>query len=746
MIFSLTSTSLVAEQSPELLLQEIKIDLKNIELEALASHQISQQSLNDSNRILGQLLIKNAYRALASNDYYGAIGYFNSYLNKIQVPVPSIHLGVRAKLGIAYENIGRQDLALSNYLNYLSLFLSSQEKNYDEMLDVLRRLVTIATNGKSQSPKELAQLVSSLVSIELPKHFKDQVLYYSAKTAAHIGNQKLAGDWLIEASSSRDPKLKSRALYLRSLLAIASQQWNAAESLLKQSLDAEESLDVDMVSLAYLALARVSIRQRHLALGLTYYEKISDDNPHYAAALFERVYLHYELGQHKTSRQLAGQFIAKFPNHSDAFKLRTLIAYLDLKAGDLKTARLGIQSSNAELTAIALWLQNLMPNAPNLKPENLAEIARKTKGILPLNELVSKGLELYSSLNEQNYRLEILDQEMNSTLYSVGSIDLSILNPTWHNRALQLDKIAKKSLLIGHKLVAAEKYLYTNLLSPVEKQFLQASEDRRIESLSAMAKMRRERDRWKTFAEYSSLDVTHQKTAKQIEALRAQIASIDFVTANLEGQSSSRGDIRQLVNQLERINQNFTRSKTILNKSKINAMDQHGFHQIAKRFMIQYSLSLVDEAGVLQNLRSRLDSPSDRFIAGEINELWKNWKFVAEGTFSHLLDLEQDIQQGIKQTLDSIDHQRRQNSQLRQHIAEIQNRLQLTLSSSAGIILSQYQKQIETRLDRQRNWEAEVEWLEAQGKSKELSASREKYALENQILKDNLEDFYHGVF
>ncbi len=735
------------EKTPEELLSKVNSDLNRLRTEIEAARNVTKHSRYDSHRILADKHLKNALKYFYSKDYYAAISLFNQYLNTVQIPVRKNYLLVRSKLGISYESVGRENLAIANYLNYFSTFLSNEQKNYDEMLDVLRRLVSISTKEKFKNKKEINQLVSSLVSIELPKHLKSQILYYSAKSVAQLGNSKLASEWLIIASRDKtNANLRARSLYLRSILAISAKDWKAAEVLLKRAIDSEEKIDSEILSTCFLALARVAVRQKRLQLAIKHYDQVDKDTPQHKDALYEKIYLLFELGQYKKSRNLAALYIANYPDNLSAFRLRTLIAFLDLKAGDLNAARKGIYSSNLELVSISNWLDSFVMSKIYFTYDDLLLIQKRTNSYLRNTSFLDKGLDLFSKLNLQNYRLAMLDNEVKNMTYTLGSFDLVKIRPSWNLRALQLDKLSKRTLETGHRLAAAERYLYTNLLSETEMQFLKASEQRRTEFFSPIAKLKRQRSRWQYFSEYLSLSSQLAELTSKVSDLKSTLASINYINATHGNKLMARQDLALLAKKLDRQKNNLQKATSLLKKAQISSLVNQGYHSEARNLLIQYSMALVDEAGVLQNVTSRLDIASDRIVARDISSLWDQWKFAIKGVHSHFTELESEIRLELAATINRLEQFNKRRMQLKEQSEKIRQNLRQELGKSSELLISEFKTQIEKRLQKQKKWAADIEWLESAADNKKLLNSQKKYSLETQILKDNLEDLYYGVY
>jgi hypothetical protein len=735
--------------TPEVTIAQSANDLDNLLLKLKVGGKIHNTEGLGAQNVFAQKALMDGIKLFHKAEYLSAIRELTNYQNLTQIPVGIQHLTSMQKLAISYEKIGQPRKAIKAYMNYLSSFVAQKDQDFDQMRDVLLHLLSLASKYDTSKRKDIGRLLSSIASLSLPSKIRPEILYLSAKSAAQSGEGRLAKNWLEDVSSSKESssKLHSRTLYFRALIEISARRWNSAAKLLSQAVLVHQDDSDDSRELSRLALARIAVHQGKPKLAISYYEAIQDSTGSYQHALFESIYLYLNVGDAGAAKAKSLLFLSKYPNTSESYQLKTLLAYLSLKSGDISTAKQEVESSSGKLVELSEWVTRRFSGERKIDGSDISQLVAKAglEGVQsPLVKLSHENFVAISALRRQ---LASIKGELRDLLFAMGRSTAVSFRPEWVNRSNYLDSISKQALEVGHKMIAAERVLYKESLTPAQLQKLIGSEKRRTLLLSAQAKMRREKSRWGSLANILGLT---QLVAKKHEILRvasARLASARYIKhQGIKSHNEvSQDKISRLQKRVDLMQESLSRALELLRMQRVHEILTQSPHRPQMKFLSQYAMLIDEEIYVLDDMRGSRVKTSSRLLAEDSQQIWKKWKFVIQKIFSQYHNLEVEIKSGINSTLASMDKAEDTYTDLTDQIDKIYDQQVSYLGQSSGLIMNHYNSAISQRLAKQEKWSADLRWMESDQLNSEMKTETEKFDLEKQILDDNLESLQQGV-
>jgi hypothetical protein len=690
---------------------------------------------------------RNADPFFARTEWLSSVRELNNYLNQTQVPESKTYLKSQAMLGRSYEELGMKSKAVRAYIRYLAAFLTANDQDHKELLDILRRMIPLAAADRAVG-NQLNELLSSVITLDLPSDVRPAVYFFAAKASANAGGVTMARTWLEKAVAGPEGDgLKPRVLYMRALLALSNREYDAAEETLQEAAAADKTGETR--DLARLALGRIAVHRKKPELALKYYAMIEAKSDASKDATFESVYVHLNLKQDKDARTKAMSFLARFPDAPEALQLRMLLAYLDMRAGDLEGAGRGIDAANHRLGEIDGWIKQRLSGQGSVDQMRLADLMSLSGGQLAAPPTVQEAYELFGKIGELARRLADIRGEIRDVTYTMGRADLAHLHPQWVNRAAQLATLGNDVLAVGHRLAAAERYLYKKRLDKLDWQRLTASEARRARLLTPAAEAHRRLERWASYAGFLDLTAQTADAYQRLKTAEADLATSRYV-ANARAMRVKNDDTRaksivEMEAKTKRLRETLARTLELLRRQKVQDLLMQSPHRSTQKFLSQYAMALNEESDILRRVRDENDTTAQRLAADDAARAWRHWEDVSQAVFDQLAALDKEIASGLGGMIDELQKEEATHDALAAKLRDMTQGLEGRLGRSLSYIVDQSAGAIGARLARHKKWQADIEWLSYQTQVDEERKLNDRTQLEQQILKDNLTDLQQGA-
>ena len=731
--------------APETELGLTLTDLDNVQKRLTAAGQLARKTGLGPQTAASDRAFSAGVIYYEAGEHLSTIREMNSYLNTTQITEPDKYLKAQYLLGRSHEATGNSSRALRAYLRYLSTFLTHKQPNYKELEDILHRMLPLAAKDSNSERKELDQFLSSVMNLDVPKEVFPGLAIVAARTAANGGHHSIASAWLERAIAGTDnPETHNRAVYLRAVIDIAMKDYESAENRLASIVSSSGQQTAAIRDLSRLALARVAVHRKKRDLALTYYSSIDELSPSFKDALFESIYLLLDMGDDKEARSKAKFYATRFALEQNAFQVRVL----DLKAGDIKSASDGIAETTGELQTTSKWMSSELRNSDRITQTKMNSLVSRTAGLVELPPIVKEAHSQFSKLSELSQRLGATRGEIRNILFTIGRANIEHLRPEWVNRTTQLAEIGEDVLRIGHRLVAMERYLLIDQISPSQKHELEASEDRRTRLLTKPAKLRREMESWSTYSNFADLTQDLARAHADLQKTDAQIAGSTLhleSNKNAKNSGSRFAELESARAKAQKLREKLYQALEATRARKVQDLVNQSPHKSFKKMMTLYSMAINDEHELLAKVRETRRNRNEELLFADIDRAWNVWKETARSSFEHLLVLENDIKSGLDEVINDLGTQEARHQNLHQKLDDLTSRLEIQLGKNSGLIEDLYTNAINTRLAKHQKWNADLEWMGFNNAEKDQSKLTQKVDLERQILKDNLTDLQQGA-
>jgi hypothetical protein len=749
-LFSLAAgAAFAADQTsvldPETEIATARTELGNLLNKLKAGKDMSTRHGLGPQSVAAERAYANATRFFAHKEYLSTVRELNAYLNLTQVPTPKEYLASQYMLARSYEETGSAVRALRAYFRYLSAYLTTSSPDQNELTEVLRRMIPLAA-GDPSAREQLGQILASVTSLELPAEVRPAVYYYAAKAAANDGSAALAQSWLEKTlAGAKDSGLKARALYMRALVAIGAKDFAKAEAHLADAVQADQDGSGSTRDLARLALARLAIQKRRPETALKHYGLVAEKGPEFKDALFESIYVHLDQKHDGEARAKAMLFLARYPDAPESLQLRTLLAYLDLRAGDTDAANASIKSADAKLGEISKWMHAKLVGQSRIDHTRLTDFVALTGQHVATMPTVKEAQSLFGRLAEAAQRLAEVRGQVRDTLYTVGRSRIADLRPYWVNRATQLSELGDALLAVGHRLAGAERHLYKESFDAIDWQKLSASETRRGKLLSPLAANRRKLAAWADYANLLTLNQDVAIASGKLRDTEAEIAAGRYLAATKKGGAGNQQKLVELQQSARKLSETIARTLEVIRKQKTEDLLNQSPHRQTKKFLTQYAVALQDEEETIRRAREVERSTAQRLLAEDASKAWKTWQFAMSELFTQLDGLDREIKDDLTGMLGELDKHEASYRQLSEQLLSITAELEAQLGDSLAYIFDQYAGAIGQRSARHRKWQADIEWMTYSKQAEAGQKLDERQSLEEQILKDHLTDLQQGV-
>jgi len=468
-------------------------------------------------------------------------------------------------------------------------------------------------------------------------------------------------------------------------------------------------------------------------LALATYNQIPKESESTRDAAFEKVFLLVKLNKNNEARDLAKAWLADNPAHSDATQLRMIASWLELRAGELDSAKSHIDKTTEALSAIQKSLKGDFQKA-KFTQEDAIRLAELTKGQVSPSPEHEEIIAMFQQIAEMNERLREIDGLERSIIYALAKSDLKQFRPALENRLAQYDTLADEILNTGRILVKIEQERLENRLSAIDKQKLSANELRRQQLFGRHEGLKRQAKRWAGWAVSANQLVQLATSWERLNRLNAENSASAF-----RGEATS--DINDLKASIATAREDMVRTLIEIRKQQVEGIINHSAISDSLTIVEDYA-QLIDED--LQNLslyEPQQGNALDQLDDDDSRTARKTWQATITGLYSNIKNLKAETSAELVKLLNSLETIDSQKTALLRDIGYLTDILQTFGGESLPGIINHYDYALGQRVGRQLKWAGDLEYLRYVDTTSAQDAEARKRALENQILSDDVRDY-----
>lgn len=671
----------------------------------------------------------NAVDAFSKNQWLTAIQELQRYFTIEQKPDTKMWMRGQYMIGRSYEERGQVARATRAYIRYLSTFVTARSPQYDEMTDVLERLVRLSTKGAGGTKADLRQFLSSLAAMDVPADVVPELKYFTAVAGVNIGQNNLALSWLNQLSDEGStPDIRSRSLLFKALLSMKDGKWNAAEQSLQDLLQVSGISDKTRDN-ARIALARVYLRSKKPETAIGIYESIKKTSEFYRESLFERVFAYIRQNEHKKAKDSANEFLANYAEHPDSLQIRILTSWLDLKAGDLDQAKNSIEATQKSLTEMQQKIATALTGKDMLSHEDALIVVTLAKGQVQIPPELENIINMYEQIEDLELRLSEVDGVALNSLYAIAKSNLEQYKPSLANRMSQLEHLTDVLMKSSNKLTLTETKRLEKVLTDIDKQKLAGSAKRREVLFSRQTKMMLEAKRWVHWAGPAEQLASLAKVWQKQSATAARVASAgegpekSYLTGAV---NKSRKDLLGALTDIRR-----EQAALVIEQSRIREI----------RYLLeQFGASVHDDELILTSYEPDQAQTLDNLDDQDSQQAWKLVNQIATNLHKLMIQLNKDADAELGQSLGQIEQIMSRREKMSRDVGILKEVLGRKAGSAAGALASHFDNVIGERLARQQKWGGDLDYLTYVNVKGDQEKLRRKNDLEIQILSDNLRE------
>jgi hypothetical protein len=129
-------------------------------------------------------------------------------LNLVQTGESQRYLVAQRQLADGYEKAGMRDKSMRAALRYTSAFIAQNpsQANHNDLVEVLRLMSRLMKTAGKDARADLRQLFAAIISVEMPREAKMNVLVLAARAAGAAGDMETAQKYLRDPAMAGAPQ------------------------------------------------------------------------------------------------------------------------------------------------------------------------------------------------------------------------------------------------------------------------------------------------------------------------------------------------------------------------------------------------------------------------------------------------------------------------------------------------------------------------------------------------------------
>ena len=736
----------IKSESPEDLILNASQMLENLDKQLGAIKTIREGKGYHINNEEAAVFLEKANLFFDQNVPYASLYWYSKYLHLIQIPSPPIFLHIQKNLFYIYSKTHQYQKSFEAAKKYTASFISAQDQNFVDLEGILRLFYSNLKHS-TINKNELNSFISGFATINFPENMKYQMMYLIAKIASQSGLNKVASQWLANASAfSSDIDMFARTKLFQAIIAIRLNKHERAYHILTLAM---EKIGEDNVLLPFyqLYLGRLNFALNKPKLAEQYYKAISQESAAYYDRVFELCFLYASVGNWEQAKTEANLYLSSNLAGSRANMTRRLMPFFDIKAGHFEQGSSNLQ---AGLENIKMLESKLKPFT-RTKQYSAYEAFRNLE--LEVNELISPPI-LSKKLAKIERNIVHLNEQANSlganiqySLHSISKAKITSYNPDLHHHYLQLLTFGNDLLKVGHMLTSAEKEIYSNKLTMADKQELTALWNRRTNMMSEKYKFHRNSNPMRNESVFLEKNALAAKMWNDTQKINAMItASKHMLDIEDNGKKQALEEsLEYLISLHLQLNNQVSiiigRLRELRFRNQANV-----FSNMPQRiFFAKFSNSLLNEGNLYLPLRSNYQTASAKIRSEKLTAVWNVWKDLSDRLNKNLNSVELQVETNITEVINSLSNLQSDLSTQRAYIERSSNRFTSIAKSSISSLADHYLFKLGQLAARYKKWIADLKWDEYKIIKTSEHEANAIFEAEKKEFENSLFDINNGI-
>ena len=723
-------------QTPEFDLKNIIQKIDNSTHYIKAIDQIDKKPITISKSLLPERVLKLIVQKYQENEWYVVTRLSDQYIAMSNIYDQQDLLDVYYMRAHAEQELGDARAAIRYYLKYLSVFITRPESSPKYLNSVFRKMVVIGNNISKGNIDDLKRLISSLAALKLSTNDRTELTFLNAMILAKQTDsfddysKEIALNWLDDVYKNQSHAYKrAKALYYSSIIYIKKGDLKKAEAKIKKILSEKNLEPGQMTDLAKISLARIYGAQNKLEQSYETYKSISKESSFYKDSLFEQIFILQRTKKYFEASQLASQLIKEYPSDPLSRQIKNTISQLYMVSGQTDKALQAIDEQKKYWTDLQAWFGQTY-TAKAIDAEKVFKLNDKLNetGILVPPFSLKKHAEMFAKINDLKRRARDSRDEVRSMILNLGRVDFRTYMPEITGRGSQLKEAVKDLLHIGDELVSAETEVYRNKIPSFLKAALDVSIKRRANLFMPENQFTSERGNplqvSRTLKANNRLVKLNERLADLSSILRFFVYRNQILEENRGVESDLLVDLRKRSREIENAilrGAEIVRSRSILNLQYSNPI------RGVKRLLLAGLTQLHGDYTQLYRVRDEYKHINEKYIAYEIEDVWKKFDQMAVALFDVLQRAENEFNRSILSDVREFERLDAYYSKVIKELNENEQKLLAQLNDNFEYDFADIERQLVNQIAFQSKLGGDSNWYKFIGEEKKLNEIGAEY-------------------
>ena len=351
------------------------------------------------------------------------------------------------------------------------------------------------------------------------------------------------------------------------------------------------------------------------------YEYIDPESNAYEEGLFEKIYVYVSLEDHEEAIMAAEEYLKRYPQSNNAYQVRTLRAFLDLRNGDIHNASINLKLSTERLTAISQWLQDNYGDRHTLTSRDISGLIRVTQGDIPHPPIVRQSQKLFHRISGLQDRLAKLRNDIRHTVFTLGAADKTSTFPQAHQRIQQLKELFIELFAAGDRLTVAERTIFRLRIKHKDAYALGASRQRRLRNFTPQADFSRGRGPWDKWSFLGNVTTRINYKLEKLKDTQAQLSALNFLstTAKVRRPQARRSELAELTRLTGIMESELLRAMEVTRSRQALALLGMSDLYLVKNSAKDYADNILEERSILSAYRNNFKTAQEKHMSDDIN-------------------------------------------------------------------------------------------------------------------------------
>ncbi len=682
-----------------------------------------------------------AEQNLKDREYIASIRNLNFVLNQMPRLPHDRYLRAQYMLGTAYQELKQIPRAGKAWLRYLSSYTTQKGNDTLRLLEVIHHILIVQEQLAEDQRSQFQRVLADLTALQMAPEIRAEIHLLAAISAIHNRQNRLAASWLEKVRSTKaSPRLWAEASFYIGLNAMQQGDDPGAEKIWLEVANMPDESLIMLRGLAALNLGRLYALRKMPKNSLQWYGKVKSPGMASRMAAFEVVLLLAQNNQYPEASQFAQSYISNYPRTKEAYELQERMPLFLYQAGHLDLAENQLKERDKALSELRTWLEVTTRGRLALTGADLKDVDEHIEVFALSSPLIDRSRGLFQRLDMQARMQQEQRNELRSMMLTLGRVLDPELRPRIIDNNRQLNLLINQWSKLGERLVAGEKQLYGDQLSPAEQLSLERSLGRRQKLKDITQEFSRKSKT--TWQDISQTSLRLGELAKRLEKNQAELSAI-----TLKGQHTNHQKLLEYATLAKdfssQMNSLQARTNSLLEKhrQRILALQlEDSPYQLTRKRMLLTAQEFMDVEAVFSQRRDSFSHPLKKHAQEDYQQTWNSWRAIAGQTLSFIYQQEQKEKNWLKQQLASFDTLNQKAIELRGRQLELERRLATLTGKAWPSVMDHLSYHMNEQQSHAKKWLADLQWQRSMNQSQRRSVQSQEQQRKEIDIQESLKD------